>query len=603
MPTTQKKRVPIKTREWVFEVAWEVCNKVGGIYTVIVSKASKMQQHYKNYFLVGPYFSDQVKGEFIEKDSPKNFKRVFAELEEEGIECHFGEWLIEGKPKAILIDFKKFLPRINEIKAQLWEAFRIDSLETGNDFNEPVVWSFAAGRLIEKISKGNKTAKIIAHFHEWLSGTGLLYLKKFSKKIGTVFTTHATVLGRTLAFREINFYPFINGINAENEAAKFGVKAKHQLEKAVAKNSDIFSTVSIITGIESGVFLERDPDIIVGNGLDTEKLPSFEDLVIKHRVQRDRLREFVLSYFFPYYTFDPEETLFYFISGRYELKAKGIDVFIKALSALNQKLIQERSEKTIITFLLIPSYIKGVRPDVLENKQLFEDIKDSLEEISEETKRKILYSLAEGKKLETETLFNEKFLFEVKKKILKSKKEDLPPLSTHVIDENDRVISLLKENKLDNRKENKVKVIFYPTYLNGYDGLSNLNYQEMVLACHLGLFPSFYEPWGYTPLETAAVGVASMTTDMAGFGQFLKNIKGNKKNPGIFILERFGKEEKAIVKSLAEIMHRFSCYSKKQRIENKINAKKISAFADWKILAKNYFKAHELALKKVKNRK
>lgn len=586
------------TADYIFESAWEVCNKVGGIYTVLSSKASGMIDYYQGrYFLVGPYIADRVKGEFEESSPPDWLKKTFEEMEKQGIKCHFGAWLISGEPPAILIDFQDIWPQVNTIKRWLWDNFQIDSLNTANDFNEPIVWAFALGKLLEAIQKHLNGKKIVGHFHEWLSATALLYLKKATQDFSTVFTTHATTVGRTLAFNNINFYQNIADFDADEIATRYNIKAKHQVEKQAALNCSCFTTVSQITAMEASFFLNREADVILPNGLDAEKFLTFEDLTIKHQFFRNRLREFSIFYFFPYYTFDLENTLFYFISGRYEYRAKGVDIFIEALSELNKKLIAEKSRKTIVAFFWIPAAVRAVEAELLENREFFEGLKESLEEVEEETEDKMLYAIAEGKEFSSRTLFSSDFLFSVKKKLLKLKRKGVPPLATHeLLDENDTILNAFRAKGLNNAANDRVKVIFYPTYLTGHDGLSNLSYADAVQACHLGVFPSFYEPWGYTPLETAGVGVASITTDMAGFGSFCASQVADKRTPGIFILKRMEKTDQETSSNLADILYKFARLSKKERVDNKIQARKLAALADWSILDESYIKAHNFSL-------
>lgn len=599
---TKKDQAP--KADLLFEVSWEAGNKVGGIYAVLTSKAMDTAQYYNScYYLIGPYLPDKLKGEFQEQTPPDWLKELFLSLEKErGIRCHFGHWLISGEPFLILVDFQDLWKEVNQIKARLWEDYQIDSLNAGSDFNEPVIWARAVGELLQKICSFTQGKKIVVQFHEWLSANSMLYLKKVTAPIAAVFTTHATILGRTLAYNNINFYSDITSIRAEQEAEKYGIKAKHQLEKAAAESSDVFTTVSEITGLEARHFLGRNPDIILPNGLDIDSLLSFEELTIQHRRQREHLREFLLFYFFSYYTFDLENTLFYFISGRYEWRAKGIDVFIQALSELNRRLIKNKSKKTIVAFFWIPSSVRNVKAEILENRELFQEIKDSLEEVSWETKEKILYTLSQGKRISEHNLFSDDFLFDIKKKLLKAHRQGQPPLCTHdlVDDANDLILKSFKEFSLQNRESDRVKVVFYPIYLSGHDGLSNLNYQQSIQACHLGVFPSFYEPWGYTPMEAAAAGVAAITTDLAGFGQFCQTLRlENKKQPGIFVLKRFNQDDKSAVRSLADVMFHFSEYSHRERVENKIQARKTAALCNWRALIKNYIAAHNLAIAKV----
>ncbi len=602
----ENKKIKISNTEadYVFEVSWEACNKVGGIYTVLKSKARhlvKIYNYKKSYCLIGPYFEDKVKGEFEEVLVPYEYKIIFNKLEEQGIKCYLGKWLIEGEPSMILIDFKNFWGKENYIKAELWEDYKIDSLGAGYDFSEPVVWSYAVGMLLEEISLLYKKSKIVAQFHEWLSGAGLLYLKKKAPQVGTIFTTHATTLGRSLVYHNIDFYSILNKIDVEKEINKLGIKAKHQIEKASAQNADVFSTVSEITSLEAEAFLDRKPDILMFNGLDLEKFLTLDEIVIKHKKENTRLKEFLLYYFFSYYSFDLDNTLFYFITGRYEFRTKGMDILIKSLGELNQRLIKNKSKKNIITFFWIPAGIKNISPRLLEDKNFFEDIKHSLEDVSSKIETNILYSLVKKEKISGKALFKKAFLFQLKKKLLKFSRKGTPLVSTHnLIDNRDLILKHFKEVGLNNEETDKVKVIFYPIYLTGHDGLSNLDYHESIEACHLGIFPSFYEPWGYTPLEAAALGVSAVTTDLAGFGRYCQKIKGNKneKYPGVFVLERYGKTDEQKVKKLTDFLYKFSKFSEEERIANKTEAHNIAHYADWKFFVENYIKAHNMSIKK-----
>ncbi len=243
--------------ELVLEVSWEVCNKVGGIYTVVKSKAEQMLHHYEGrYFTIGPYFYYRIKGDFTEERPPEKLISAFEELKQEGIICHYGKWLIKGKPDTILIDSIGYFNHKDRVKGELWESFKVDSLMDSHfDFEEPVVWSYCAGKLIEKISNVEKNKKIVAHFHEWLAGAGLLYLKRNSIKVGTVFTTHATMLGRTLAGMNIDIYGKLGEIDATKEAYNSHIQAKFLMEVACANNAEVFTTVSEITGMEAEHFL------------------------------------------------------------------------------------------------------------------------------------------------------------------------------------------------------------------------------------------------------------------------------------------------------------------------------------------------------------
>ncbi len=584
----------------LFEVSWEVCNKVGGIYTVVKSKAAKMVENYKeNYFLIGPYFASKAIGQFQEEIPAEFCKAPFEELKKSGIICHFGKWLIEGNPSVILVDFVNYNFRINEIKRELWDWYKIDSLRAQQDYSEPIVWAYCVGMLIEKLSKCFGNQKIASHFHEWLSGAALLYLKKKNVKIASVFTTHATVLGRTLASSNIDLYNIWDKINPDQEVYKYGVEAKHVVEKNSAFFADVFTTVSEITGMESSYLLKRKPDVLLPNGLDIKKFPTFEEVMIKHRLQRDRIREFMLYYFFPYYTFDPKETLIYFLAGRYEFHDKGIDIYIKALGKLNEKLKQSKTKKTIIAFVWVPSNFRNIRPELIENKTLFQDIKDALEETLEDVEKNIIYSFVSDKKISKENLFEEDFLTEMKVRVGRFIKKGKPPLLTHdLYDENDTILEAIKDANLKNAEEDPVKIIYYPIYLSGADNLLNLNYYEAMQGSHLGIFPSYYEPWGYTPLEAGALGVPSVTTDLAGFGRFFCTECAQSDAPGIYVLKRLNRSDDDVVNQLVDVMLNYANFSKEERIANMLEARKVASLADWKSFVNHYINAHNLAVEK-----
>jgi len=592
-----------KEADYLFEVSWEICNKVGGIYTVVKSKAAEIMKYYKeNYFAIGPFFPEKVAGEFQEKVPSDKLKQVFEKLRNIGIKCHYGSWLIKGEPNTILVDFGGFASKKDEIKTSLWQNFKIDSLNTQYfDFDEPVIWSYAVGKLIEEIKNSFNDKKIVAQFHEWLAGAGLLYLKHNDVKVGTVFTTHATILGRTMSFANEDLYELFDKINPEEKAYEYGIQAKYLTEKQSASNADVFTTVSEITAIEAEHLLGKKPEVLLPNGLDLKKFPTFEEASIKHQLYRERIKEFLLYYFFPYYSFDLDNTLLYFLCGRYEFRAKGIDIFIKALAKLNEKLKKEKSNKTIVAFFWVPGNIRSIKTQLLESRAFFEDIKGGIDDNMDRIKNKIIYSIASKKKIIEKNIFDEDFMHENKKKVLKLMKNGNPALSTHDLhdEQNDSIIKAFNEAGLLNKKEDRVKVVFYPIYLTGADGLLDLSYYECMQGSHLGVFPSYYEPWGYTPLEAAALGVSSVTTDLAGFGRYVNEKSKQNKNPGIFVLKRLNKKDDEVVKELANSFYYFSSLSKQERIKNKMEAQRLSSLADWDVLIKNYIEAHNLAVRRI----
>ncbi len=586
---------------YLFEVSWEVCNKVGGIWTVVKSKVEPTISRYgENYCLIGPYFPDRASSEFQELLAPDHCRQAFDQLRNEGITCHYGIWLVPGEPKTILIDFSGYMAQKNRIKGELWETYKVDSLNSAYEFDEPVVWSYAVGRVIELLLPSIKE-RAVGQFHEWLSGGALLYLKARAAPIGTVFTTHATMLGRTLTGNGIDLYQEMHNLDSMKQAYHFNVNDKHQMEIACSHNADTFTTVSEITGIEAEGLLDKRPDLLLPNGLDMEKFPTYEDCSVKHYLFRDKIREFCMYYFMPYYYIDMEQTLIFFTAARYEFHDKGIDVFIDALANLNEQLKKDNSKKTIISFFFIPAGISSIKTDILENKTRYQDLKDGVDESLKFITQRLLYSLVSENPITDDYLLGPEMRQEYKRKVLTLKrKTGTPPLSTHDLynEGNDPILKRFKAKGLTNKKEDKVKVIFYPIYLSGADRILDLNYYEAMMGSHLGVFPSYYEPFGYTPLEAGALAVPNVTTDCAGFGRFLLKEPQLTTYQGIYLINRLGKGYDAVVSDLSETLLTFSRLTRQERAENKIQAKKIAAKFDWKILIDNYIKAHNIAVEK-----
>jgi glycogen(starch) synthase len=587
--------------EQVFELSWEVCNKVGGIYTVLMSKAAKMTESYDNYIAIGPFFPNKKVPEFVEETAPDELKDIFNKLQEQGIVCHYGKWLVKGNPKVILVDFGILANSTDNILGDLWNNFRVDSLGADSEYINPVIWSTAAAKFIELFAKKYPGKKIAAHFHEWLCGAGLLYLKQRKVRVGTIFTTHATMLGRSIAGSGKDLYSMLGRFDPDQEARNHGVHNKYSMERASALNCDCFTTVSGITGIEAEHILGRKPDVLVPNGLDSEKFPSYEEIAVQHRYGRTKIKEMVSAYFLPYQQFDLENTLIYYIFGRYEFRNKGIDVFIRALGQLNSRLRHENSEKTIIVYFWIPTWTHGMKKEILENKAYYNEINDSVFNHIDSIKQKLISSIISGEDMTKINLFDEEFILESRKLASNFKKDGHPGFVTHYLDNEDAdlIISNSRANGLNNTQEDRVKIIFHPAYLTGTDGLLDLSYYEAMVGGHLGVYPSYYEPWGYTPLESASWGVPAITTDLAGFGMWIDRNK-KPEDKGIIVLSYLNKSQDDVVRELADEMYEYSKLDRKGRVERKINAKNLSKLADWGQLIAHYIEAHNFAIEKIK---
>ncbi|OVE74472.1 hypothetical protein BVX95_02390 [archaeon D22] len=580
----------------LIESSFEVCNKVGGIYTVVSSKAALMKEAYSDYLLVGPYFQDKAVSELEQESPPDYLKQVFEELSAEGISCFYGTWKIKGEPKVILIDFRSKLFEADSIKTRLWESYGIDSLFSGYDFVEPMVWSWCVGRLVEKISN-HTDKKIVSHFHEWLAGFSILYLKLNNVPVKTIFTTHATMLGRTISGCGDPLYSMIETMNPEEEAKRRGVNNKFTTERACANACDIFTTVSEITGYEAEKILGRKPEVLVLNGLEIQKFPTFEELCVKRSFAKRKLNDFLSYYFKPYYNVDLKNCLNFFTFGRNEYKNKGVDLFIKSLSQLNQRLQDENSKREVFAFFFIPCNASSVRTELAESKNKLDGIKSLLKKNNDGINENLLNSLLSDEDLRIENVFEKDLTGELKKQAASFRKESDPPQSTHYMhdEDNEEILRAFKEFNLFNRSSDNVKVILYPIYLSENDGILNMGIYDLLSAADLGVFPSYYEPWGYTPLESAAMGVPAITTDLAGFGRYVQN--KNEKG-GVFVLNRNGVSEEQSIQEFVEIMHSFVKMDKHEIVNQKIFAKEISKLADWSVLIDNYIEAHNKAMEK-----
>jgi glycogen synthase len=575
----------------LFEVSWEVCNKVGGIYTVLRSKAPFIQSHYDEYIVIGPSIAAQT--EFEERPCPLQWQNVFGALKDKGITCRFGVWLIPGRPTAILVDAAGLVQRKDELKFFYWDRFHVDSMHASWEFEEPMCFATAAGMLVEEFAR-HCEKKVIAQCHEWIAGFALLHLKGANAPVGTVFTTHATMLGRTIAGNGNQLYDMLDTINPAEWAYKYNVQDKHLTEVACAQNADVFTTVSEITGMEAQRLLGRKPDVLLYNGFHSDKFSSFEETSIRHYQSREQLHEFIAYHFFPYYSIDLQKTLLYFTSGRYEFQNKGMDVLIEALGRLNGKLKADNSERTIVMFFWVIMGRGRIRADVLENKNMYNELKSAVEWQTRPLIHKIILDFLCGHTPGENDLFTSSFIRAMQEDVRHIRREGEPPLSTHEIDQNDALLRCCQDQGLHNRKDDRVKVIIFPGYLDGSDGIINLPYYDATVGAHLGIFPSSYEPWGYTPLESAVTGVPAVTTDLAGFGRYVLAANYAK---GISVLRRQNRSREDIIADLAQQLHTYALLEHDERVQQGFAAKTAANLCDWKHFVGHYFTAHELALR------
>lgn len=536
---------------YLFEISWEVCNKIGGIHTVITSKLPQITKHFKesNYYLLGIY-NDTTKQNYMPINTPAEFIEKEKKLNELGIIIHFGKWNINNtSPNVILIEYLNYSLNIDKIKTILWEKYQIDSLNSQwYDYDEAILWSWVCGVIIHTLTE-DKIDKVITHAHEWMSGGAIFYLDQFAskEKYKTVFTTHATMLGRALSGRGENIIQTQNEIDPEKYAYEVGVYTKHQTEKALSKHATIFTTVSDITNNEAFYFYGKFADILLYNGFD----PLIE---IDKEKEKQELDNLIKKYFHNFYEINLNHTKIIYTSGRNEVKNKGVDLLIDSLGELNKKLKELNKEETLIVFFLIP--IGEFQFDPL--------VSDSIKNYHTNTKPEKTYPYV--------------------------------PLSTHLLPIDNEIIQLFIKNQLLNTKEDKIKVILNPSYISEKEHFFCKHYYNAISAMDLGVFPSYYEPWGYTPMENLAYSIPSITTDLAGFGKYFQE-KENSCDCN-FILER---KDKTYDESKEILTNQLFAFTKKYKDELNVmkNKSKISSQSfSWNLFIENYLNAYNQALNK-----
>ena len=552
----------------LFEISWEVCNKVGGIYTVITSKIKSVLKYIdiNNYFVMGPFYEGSY-SDFEEKEIPLKFKDKFEELEKIGIKVHYGIWKDKSYPvQVLLIEHLEYSSHINDIKGKLWELYNIDSLNSSwYDFDEAILWSWCCGIVVEKLSElfvikgdGEEVLNdIYIHSHEWMAGGAILYLKSLDSDLlkypfNTVFTTHATMLGRSLSGNGSDVYDFVKLANesvADVKAIELNVHTKHQTEKALSKFSDAFSTVSNITAEEANSFYGKMPDVLLYNGFDNSDMNFLDDLSVLYDNSRRQVVDFLKSHFSKYYDIDVDNSKIFYTSGRNEFRSKGIDLYTKALGELNDRLKKDENSSDIFNLFLIP---------VGDFKRI-----DDLSNIGSNS----------------------------------GKLWDFAPLSTHEVPMDNDIIKAFVDNGLLNKKEDRVKVLLVPIYLNNDDGVLSMNYYDVVSGLDLGVFLSYYEPWGYTPLESIAFGVPTITTDYAGFGRaVLRDFKDE--HVGVEVVLRDGVEFDNCASGVCDYFHDFWSRSSDELVVEKNGALKFSGKFSWDKFVDNYMEVYQIARSK-----
>ena len=546
------------TPDYIFETSWEVCNKVGGIYTVLSTRAKTLQDTHKDKVIfIGPdLWIGKENPLFIELDYLYKPWKLHAEANDK-LSFRVGRWNIIGEPIVILVDFNSFFSMKNEIYTEAWNHYQVDSLHAYGDYDEASMFSYASGKVVESFYKFNLTPKdrVIYQAHEWMTGLGALYLQIAVPEIATIFTTHATSIGRSISGNLKPLYDYLSAYNGDQMAQELNMESKHSIEKQTAHYVDCFTTVSDITNLECKELLDKEVDIVLKNGFEDDFVPKSKRYSTKRKKARSKMLNVANKLFG---TSLNDDTLLICTSGRYEFKNKGLDVFIESLNRLNH---DTNLKKDVIAFINVPAGLPVPRKDLLDR-------------------------FNNGNGNGTEPL-------EV-------------PFITHWLDymSDDKVLNMINYLGMRNNKEDKVKIIFVPCYLDGNDGIFDLSYYDLLLGYDLSVYPSYYEPWGYTPLESVAFHIPTVTTDLTGFGLWIKSIRNQHgMDDGVQVIHRSDNNYSEVADAIKESIISFSAKLPEEIEHIRNRAAAVAEHALWKHFIKYYYKAYDIALRNAKKRR
>ncbi|UXX79732.1 glycosyltransferase [Reichenbachiella carrageenanivorans] len=601
----KKAKQTISSKASLVEVAWEVCNQVGGIYTVIRSKVPTMKKGWgENYVLLGPNVNPNVSSDFEEDltlDSP--VVGVVRELQGMGWDVKVGSWLVSGRPTTVLFNPNSVMHQLGEIKYCYWKDHHISFDQHDPLMDQVLAFGFMVKEFLSRYAKLclEQDMDVVAHFHEWMAGTAIPDLRKEQIPIQTVFTTHATLLGRYLAMNDPFFYDHLPFLNWESEAKKFNIEPTAKLERACAHGAKVFTTVSEVTAQECVHLLGRNPDAILPNGLNIERFSVLHEVQNLHHRYKEQIEHFIMGHFFQSYSFDLSNTLYFFTSGRFEYKNKGYDLTLEALARLNHLMKEQGIDKTVVMFFVTKQPYMSINQDVLTSRAIMEEIDHNCDAIMEQLKQRLFMAAATNEKHrlpDLNEMVDDYWKLRYRRTIQSWKSDRLPSVVTHNLyhDGQDPILNFLRNANLLNYESDKVKVVYHPDFITSTNPLFGMDYGQFVRGCHLGIFPSYYEPWGYTPVECLARGVSAVTSDLSGFGNYVKHIKKGNEAHGMYLIERENKDFHSSADQLARKMLQFVTSTSKNRIQSRNKAEDLSEEFDWKNLIKHYNKAYEMAI-------
>ena len=536
----------------LLETSWEVCNKMGGIYTVLASRAATMtRRHPQDIIFVGPLLAaegDTLPLDFIPTAVPELAAWQREASSELGLRLVVGRWAVAGEPAVVLVDFKPLWQERGELYFEAWKEYGIEGDKGYGDYDESCLFAVAAARVMQSILGYYQPEQQIALFNEWQTGLGLLWLHLHAPEVKTIFITHATTVGRSIAGNYKELYTYMDAYQGDQMARELGVEAKHTLEKRAAHTADVFATVSRLTAREAKQLLEREP-VVLPNGFHVGASPLSSSLAAKRRKAR-RLLGTVASKL--YGTPIDERAYFVSLGGRYEYRNKGIDLFIESLYRFAQHYDGERE---IVACLLVPAWEAGPRAE-------------------------LQYLLSHPEEPAQQPLQH--------------------PELTHWLynTDHDRAVAHIRHRGLD-RAEGKVKLLFVPCYLNGIDGIFDLSYYDLLVGMDLTIYPSYYEPWGYTPLESIRYGVPTITTTLAGFGLWAEEEQQTKpfaelKHQPMHIVPRDDRNVDEAIGRIAELIDEQLALTPDEAKAQRRSAYELAKRADWELFYRHYEDAYRL---------
>uniref|UniRef100_A0A3Q0SU37 Glycogen [starch] synthase n=1 Tax=Amphilophus citrinellus TaxID=61819 RepID=A0A3Q0SU37_AMPCI len=603
LPAWEEDELPVEDL-LLFEVSWEVTNKVGGIYTVIQTKAKiTVDEWGDNYYMMGPYFEHNFKTQ-VEGCEPPNpaIRKAMDALIHNGCQVHFGRWLIEGSPYVVLFDIGSAAWNLDRWKGDLWETCNIGLPFHDREANDSLIlgsliaWFFK--EVSWKLHQWSYKPNVVSHFHEWQAGPGLILSRSRKIPMATVFTTHATLLGRYLCAGNTDFYNNLNKFNIDKEAGERQIYHRYCLERAAVHCAHVFTTVSQITAVEANHMLHRKPDVVTPNGLNVKKFSAMHEFQNLHSTSKARIQEFIRGHFYGHLDFNLDKTLIFFIAGRYEFSNKGADLFLESLSRLNYLLRVHRNDVTVVVFFIMPAKTNNFNVESLKGQAVRKQLWDTAHTVKEKFGKKLYDALLKGQIPDLNTILDRDDFTIMKRAIYATQRHSLPPVTTHNMldDSKDPILSNIRRIGLFNSRNDRIKIIFHPEFLSSTSPLLPMDYEDFVRGCNLGVFPSYYEPWGYTPGECTVMGIPSVTTNLSGFGCFMEEHVSDPAAYGIYIVDRRFRSPEESCNQLTQFMFSFCQQSRRQRIIQRNRTERLSDLLDWKYLGRFYIHARHLAL-------